>query len=176
MRDFTAFSSINATEQYFSAERSTARDTAASFSSLPVTIKCKLICVNRRGASSRRSEVSLHFAIFHIVAAFLQNRYNIDSAASACCHQHHFHRAWGLCRLSYHPSGSGARTQTRQGTLNLLPISHELAFLIHSGVTVFFTDYAHIRKLATEGDLRHAEARHQETRDKSYAKTITMLQ
>ena len=52
---FTAFSSISATEQYFSADRSTARDTAASFSSLPVTIKCRLIWVNRRGASSRRS-------------------------------------------------------------------------------------------------------------------------
>lgn len=54
----TAFSSISATEQYFSAERSTARATAASFKSLPVTIKCKLMCVNRRGASSRRSDVS----------------------------------------------------------------------------------------------------------------------
>lgn len=54
----TAFSSISATEQYFSAERSTARATAASFRSLPVTIKCRLMCVNRRGASSRRSDVS----------------------------------------------------------------------------------------------------------------------
>lgn len=35
---FTAFSSISATEQYFSADRSTARETAASFSALPVTI------------------------------------------------------------------------------------------------------------------------------------------
>jgi len=27
-----------------------------------------------------------------------------------------------------------------------------------------------------EGDLRHAEARHQETRGESYAKTLRMLQ
>jgi hypothetical protein len=40
----------------------------------------------------------------------------------------------------------------------------------------FFTDYAYITKRATEGDLRHAEARHQETGAKSYAKTVYMLQ
>jgi len=43
-------------------------------------------------------------------------------------------------------------------------------------VVIFLTDYAHITNLATEGDVRHAEARHQETRGKSYAKTVGMLQ
>jgi hypothetical protein len=43
---------------------------------------------------------------------------------------------------------------------------------IHSGNVTFSTDYAHIRKLAMEGDLRQAEARHQETGGKTYAKTV----
>jgi len=38
------------------------------------------------------------------------------------------------------------------------------------------TDYACVTFLATEGDLHHAEARHQETRGESYAKTLWMLQ
>ncbi|KAF0677891.1 hypothetical protein CSC03_3512 [Enterobacter hormaechei] len=38
------------------------------------------------------------------------------------------------------------------------------------------TDYVYVTFLATEGDLRHAEARHQETRGESYAKTLWMLQ
>ncbi|OMP94074.1 hypothetical protein BZP36_11240 [Raoultella terrigena] len=46
----------------------------------------------------------------------------------------------------------------------------------NSKVAIFLTDYAYITNLATEGDLHHAEARHQETRGKSYAKTVRMLQ
>jgi len=38
------------------------------------------------------------------------------------------------------------------------------------------TDYAPAAILATEGDLHQAEARHQETGGKSYAKTVWMLQ
>jgi len=38
------------------------------------------------------------------------------------------------------------------------------------------TDYVYVTFLATEGDLRHAEARHQETQSESYAKTVRMLQ
>lgn len=53
-----ALLSISETEQYFSADRLTARSTSLSLKSLPVTIKCRLIWVNNRGASSRRSEVS----------------------------------------------------------------------------------------------------------------------
>ncbi|AUO68012.1 hypothetical protein EAJ18_07850 [Citrobacter amalonaticus] len=33
----------------------------------------------------------------------------------------------------------------------------------NSSASIFLTDYAYITILATEGDLRHAEARHQET-------------
>ncbi|AWS98518.1 hypothetical protein CUC50_18835 [Citrobacter werkmanii] len=46
----------------------------------------------------------------------------------------------------------------------------------NSNVSIFLTDYAYITILATEGDLRHAEARHQETHGESYAKTVGMLQ
>lgn len=53
-----ALLSISETEQYFSADRLTARSTILSLKSLPVTIKCRLMWVNNRGASSRRSEVS----------------------------------------------------------------------------------------------------------------------
>ncbi|OVT64360.1 hypothetical protein BME90_26490 [Klebsiella quasipneumoniae subsp. similipneumoniae] len=46
----------------------------------------------------------------------------------------------------------------------------------NSSIAIFLSDYAHITILATEGDLRHAEARHQETCGESYAKTVWMLQ
>ncbi|POT55822.1 hypothetical protein C3432_20165 [Citrobacter amalonaticus] len=46
----------------------------------------------------------------------------------------------------------------------------------YSDASIFLTDYARTTNLATEGDLRHAEARHQETHGESYAKTVRMLQ
>jgi hypothetical protein len=36
----------------------------------------------------------LDFTVSHVVTTFLQNRHDIDRAASARRHQHHLHWAW----------------------------------------------------------------------------------
>ncbi|PNY63489.1 hypothetical protein C2M14_06315 [Enterobacter cloacae] len=61
---------------------------------------------------------------------------------------------------------------------NVNPSTHftRACIFTHSNVAFFMTDYVYVTFLATEGDLRHAEARHQETRGESYAKTLWMLQ
>ncbi|AVZ00221.1 hypothetical protein F153LOC_16285 [Lelliottia sp. F153] len=49
---------------------------------------------------------------------------------------------------------------------NVKPSTHftRACIFINSKVAFFRTDYACVTILATEGDLHHAEARHQETR------------
>ncbi|AVL20787.1 hypothetical protein B2J95_23540 [Enterobacter cloacae] len=61
---------------------------------------------------------------------------------------------------------------------NVKPSTHftRACIFISSNVAFLVTDYACVTFLAMEGDLRHAEARHQETRGESYAKTLWMLQ
>jgi hypothetical protein len=46
--------------------------------------------------------------------------------------------------------------------------------VIRSRLFIFLTDYARASSEATEGDLRQAETRQQETPEKSYAKTVWM--
>ncbi|HHC0779087.1 TPA: hypothetical protein ACOSES_004613, partial [Salmonella enterica] len=61
---------------------------------------------------------------------------------------------------------------------NVSPSTHFTRACIfrNSNVSIFLKDYAHTTKVAMEGDLGHAEARHQETHGESYAKTDKMLQ
>lgn len=172
---FTAFSSISATEQYFSAERSTARATDASFRSLPVTMKCRLIWVNRRGASSRRSEVTLR-----------SWSHPDDPFAGSTPHQlrcNHpqplrpFPSGSALYHRNYRPSKSGL--PEADSPRKVSPSTHltRACIFYYSDASIRLTDYAHTTNLATEGDLRQApEARHQETHGESYAKTVGMLQ
>ncbi|VDA81431.1 hypothetical protein BANRA_00001 [Klebsiella pneumoniae] len=153
---FTAFPA-SAPPSSISRRQVHARETAASFSALPVTIKCRLICVNRRGASSRRSR-SASLRNWSRRDDLLQNGDHIDRTATARRHQHHL---IGLGALSPELPSIRIWCPDADSPIKVNPSTHftRACIKFNSSIAIFLSDYAHITILATEGDLRHAEAR-----------------